>query len=271
MTRAPVPPTLGAESFSCPHCGAHAHQQWFMVLLKGCDKDSPPSLFSEELLENLRRIVREDPADAVDLGAFLDRYGKHRFTYWESSCRSSNHWEMVNTALSRCFACDAFSVWVEGRIVYPARESPILPHEDMPSDVKVDFLEAAEIVDRSPRSAAALLRLAIQKLMPHIGEKGDNLNASIAKLVKTGLDKKVQQALDIVRVTGNNAVHPGELDLKDDKATALQLFALVNIVVQSTISAQAQIDAMYAGLPPGALSAIRKRDGSSDGDNDVTA
>jgi hypothetical protein len=115
-------------------------------------------------------------------------------------------------------------------------------------------------VHRSPRGAAALLRLAIQKLMPHLGEDGGNLNGSIANLAKKGLDRRVQQALDVVRVTGNNAVHPGELDLRDDAATATQLFALVNIIVQSTISAKAQIEAMYATLPEGALKAIEKRD-----------
>jgi hypothetical protein len=34
----------------------------------------------------------------------------------------------------------------------------------------------------------------------------------------------------------------------------------VNIIVQSTISAKAQIEAMYASLPEGALQAIKKRD-----------
>jgi hypothetical protein len=33
----------------------------------------------------------------------------------------------------------------------------------MPADVRVDFLEAASIVDQSPRGAAALLRLAIHE------------------------------------------------------------------------------------------------------------
>ena len=41
------------------------------------------------------------------------------------------------------------------------------------------------------------------------------------------------------------AIHPGELDLKDDKATAMQLCALINIIVQSSISAKAQIEVRH--------------------------
>lgn len=66
--------------------------------------------------------------------------------------------------LSRCYDCGRFSVWPQDRLIFPGdREGP-QPISDMPDDVLLDFDEAREIVAFSPRGAAALLRLAIQKL-----------------------------------------------------------------------------------------------------------
>jgi hypothetical protein len=264
MSHAPVPPSFGANSFSCPHCGAFADQHWFKVMLSSQSKEETLTIFTSDIVEEIRKKLLdqrvEDANPNSNLLDFVRRFDKNHFTYWISQCNTNSHWDMISMAVSRCHSCDAFAVWIEDSIVFPSHDIAVVPNDDMPADVRIDFLEAAEIVNKSPRGSAALLRLAIQKLMPHIEEDGRNLNTSIASLVKKGLDKKVQQALDIVRVTGNNAVHPGELDLKDDKATAMQLFALVNIVVQSTISAKAQIEAMYTSLPLGALQAIEKRD-----------
>lgn len=265
MSRAPITPSLGAKSFSCPYCGALADQHWFKVVPSGYGKDSAPvALTPDDVVQLSTRVKSNSKSDEEEnkkILDFMNRFDKNEVTYVVRRNSSNSYWEMVNVALSMCHSCDAFTIWVKDGIVFPDHDAAILPHEDMPPDVKIDFVEASKIVEKSPRGAAALLRLAIQKLMPHLEEKEDNLNGAIASLVKKGLDKKVQQALDIVRVTGNNAVHPGEINLQDDRATAIQLFALLNIIVQSTISAKAQIEAMYASLPEGALKAIEKRDG----------
>lgn len=61
---------------------------------------------------------------------------------------------------------------------------------------------------------------------------------------------------------GNNAVHPGELDLTDDNETAGGLFNLLNFVVQDRIAGPKERKALFAKLPQKAVAAIKKRDGS---------
>jgi hypothetical protein len=131
---------------------------------------------------------------------------------------------------------------------------------DLPDAIRADYLEAQSIVGRSPRGAAALLRLCIQTLCKHLGEKGEHLNTDIASLVKKGLPPAVQQALDAVRVIGNEAVHPGKMDLRDDRATAETLFQLVNLVAQRMISDPKQAQAVYDGLPQSKRDEIIRRD-----------
>jgi hypothetical protein len=161
--------------------------------------------------------------------------------------------------LSRCENCSGLCVWVEDTLTYPDRGNAPPANPDMPGTVRADYEEAARVYMKSPRGAAALLRLAIQKLMVHLGQSGDNINADIAALVAAGLPSKIQQALDVVRVTGNNAVHPGQIDA-NDAGIAEKLFPLVNVIVEYQISLPARIGEMYNGLPDGAKSAITKRD-----------
>jgi len=144
--------------------------------------------------------------------------------------------------------------------VHPQISHEFEPNEDLSEDIKLDFLEAAKIVQLSPRGAAALLRLCVQKMCVQLGEKGKHINTDIAALVKKGLSVQVQQALDIVRVTGNDAVHPGQIDLRDDRATASQLFNLVNIIAEIMISQPKRIQEMYDQLPEDKLEGIEQRD-----------
>lgn len=105
-----------------------------------------------------------------------------------------------------------------------------------------------------------MLRLALQKPCIHLGAKGRNINDDIGALVQKGQDKKIQQSLDIVRVVGNNAVHPGQLDIRDDRTTAETLFRLLNLIVDKMISEGRQVEELYASLPENARKAIEDRD-----------
>jgi len=161
---------------------------------------------------------------------------------------------------SICEHCGEMCIWHFSRMVYPNRGNAPVPNPDMPEDVKKDYEEAASIYTQSPRGAAALLRLAIQKLCVELGGKGKNINEDIKTLVKNGLPGKVQQSLDIVRVTGNHAVHPGQIDT-DDPEVAGKLFVLLNVITEYMISMPKKIDDMYSELPENDKDHIEKRDG----------
>lgn len=130
----------------------------------------------------------------------------------------------------------------------------------MPDNVREDYLEAASISDKSPRGAAALLRLAIQKLCIDLGQRGKNINEDTANLVKAGLPVQIQKALDIARVIGNNAVHPGVIDLRDKPETVYALYSLINQIVQDRITQINAVNALYSTLPEDARKAIEERD-----------
>lgn len=162
-----------------------------------------------------------------------------------------------------CAHCNDVSVWFDGLLLHPEVSSAPLPHPEIPADVSGDFEEARNVFGRSPRSSAALLRLAIQKLCVFLGLPGKNLNSDIGELVKAGLSPQVQKSLDIVRVVGNNQVHPGTMDVRDDPKTAAALFELVNIIVEDRIARPKQIEALYQKLPEGARKQIEERDATT--------
>ena len=146
-------------------------------------------------------------------------------------------------------------------MLYPDTGTAPQPNPDLPVPVKEIYLEAAAIASRSPRGAAALLRLAIALLCKELGGRGEKVNDDIGKLVKKGLPERVQQALDIVRVTGNKAVHPGQIDI-DDPDVVARLFELLNVIAEYCISMPNRIGNLYSALPQTALEQIQKRDES---------
>ncbi len=145
-------------------------------------------------------------------------------------------------------------------MIYPSNGGVPMANADLSEAIKSNYNEAAEILSKSPRGAAALLRLCIQMLCKDLGQVGKNINKDIAELVKIGLPIKVQQALDYVRVVGNNAVHPGRMDLNDNADIAIRLFSLINLIADVMISQPNEIDKLYKTLPESNLKSIDKRD-----------
>lgn len=134
---------------------------------------------------------------------------------------------------------------------YPESTSAPLPHSHMPEDIQDDYEEAREVVDSSPRAAAALLRLAIQKLLEnHLETPGDGIFQDIGHLVENGeIHPTVQKMLDGVRITGNNSVHPGRMDMRENTETAMALFKLLNYIIDSTIGRKKEVEEFWETLP----------------------
>ena len=174
--------------------------------------------------------------------------------------------DVENLHISKCYECGELSIWIHDRLIHPLEGKAPLPNPDLSDDIRQDYEEASRILDLSPRGAAALLRLAIQKLCKELGEPGKNIDADIASLVKKGLDRRIQKALDVIRVTGNEAVHPGQIDLRDDRASAENLFKFLNLIAEKMISEEKSIEDAYAGLPETKRLAIERRDAPRDGD-----
>lgn len=241
-----VPASINTKSFKCPRCHAFADQTWMILHGNPIFLDGEYS-FPAKLLE----------------GREAELYGFEKGPYVMQSRVTVNH-IVENSYVSICASCRKTSLWVADKLVWPEPSSAPAMNIDTPEALHIDYSEAAAILHKSPRGSAALLRLAIQKLCQILGEPGRNINDDIASLVKKGLDSRVQKALDALRVIGNEAVHPGTLDLNDDPATAESLFRFFNLIVEKMISEPKHVDEVYALLPPEKLKAIERRDNAKD-------
>ena len=211
-------------------------------------KENPlPFIPSDTHLERIQQTVanKKLPNDAIGDFAKQVQRTKTGLIFLETNRGHGVDFVAENLHLSKCYHCDKIAVWVHTRLLFPPKKSGIPPNANLPEEVLPDFEEAREIVNASPRGAAALLRLCVQKLCKHLGEKGKNIDDDIAALVRKGLNPTVQKALDIVRVIGNEAVHPGVLDLKDDLDTATSLFGLINSIVDQMMSHPKVVDDLY--------------------------
>ena len=259
-----VSPSVKETAFNCPHCGALAKQYWCSLHANWLpDKNPLPQIISPE---NCRKVDFDHAEDAEKHEKFIELLDVITKGIPVLNTIKAGRYvdrDLHNTFVSECCNCKKISIWIYDKLVYPQRGDAPLANSDLSDDIRQDYDEASSILDLSPRGSAALIRLAIQKLCKELGKPGENLNDDIGTLVADGLDPRIQKALDAVRVIGNNAVHPGRIDLRDDRGTAESLFSLLNLIAEKMISEPKHVDEVYAKLPEGAIRAIEERDANN--------
>ncbi|WLH32672.1 DUF4145 domain-containing protein [Pseudomonas canadensis] len=177
---------------------------------------------------------------------------------------------------AECAKCKGRSLWkvnayetnpnhhivpTSGDMLFPDHGFAPPPHDEMPEEIRDDYLEAAAIVHRSPRGAAALLRLCLQKLCKHLKQPGKNINTDIRQLAEDGtLPPSIIKAADIVRITGNCAVHPGQMVDNDLDFVATKLFRLINTIVTKAISEPKEMEELYNMTPEQARKEAEAKD-----------
>jgi hypothetical protein len=253
-------PALTKTAFACPHCKAHSQQQWYQLGAETLNE--PPGAWDvgkvREFVKDLPKTDEKADTEKYWL-AIADRIERGEPTISDGEYKYMK--PILNAHVSKCFSCAKETLWLGERVVFPAHSADIPEaNADLPVAVKRDYDEAALIRPLSPRAAAALLRLALQKLCAHLLGRDDDINKMIGALVKQGLSPKIQKALDVVRVIGNEAVHPGTLDLRDDVEITSSLFGLINLIAETMISVPKHVDDLYSIIPAPKLKGIEERD-----------
>lgn len=222
-------PKFNENSFTCPYCQTYAQQKWRTYKIFNDEHSSYFDFVSEQRL--YVKGFEDEEVEAID-----------------------------DFGVSTCNVCGKYHLWHNDKMIIPTNSPIPMPLEDMPKVVKDLYLEARDVYPISHKSACAILRLAVQHLCKELGEKGKNINDDIGSLVSKGLPEKIQKALDIVRVVGNNAVHPGKMEDSDTKVYAEKMFMLVNMIVEDRIVKPKEIDDLFEGLPEENIKAIERRD-----------
>jgi len=209
------------------------------------------------------------------VGYLKPGFQEDSFTCPHCNCFSQHKWRRISLRngeeeapfqwiTSWCLCCQKYCFWENGSLVWPLKSGVPDPTDGCPKLIQSVYNEARQVFPYSPRSSAALLRLAIQMICMEKGLPGENLNQDIKALVGQNLPVQIQQSLDLLRVVGNNAVHPGQIDIEENKDNIEKFFGLVNLVVDVLLVQPAKINAMFDMLVPQAQKKqIEVRDGKS--------
>lgn len=195
-------PCFKGAAFNCPHCGVYSRMEW--------------DGFYDMYADRIKQV--------------------EKYSFFNSTC----------------YHCQRSMIWYlkgNNSKIFSPREVTIPPEENMPENIKEIYEEASLVLGDSPRASCALLRLALQELMKYLKENiqiynglnNRNINEDIKEIINIGnfyQDQKemLEEAMNSVRLIGNKASHPSELDINDNPEIANTLFEMINFIVGEIIT-----------------------------------
>lgn len=208
-------------AFACPHCGYEAQQHLYTCTAR----------------KEFATVSLQNP-----------------LTDKKNAIKNSLMGEVKCT---ECEVCGFIALWINHKMIFPSfPKNTSKPNDDMPEEIKEIYIEAAKVSSHSLRSAAALLRLCLEKLLDFLKIPGNDLNKKIAN---SNFPEKILKACDSVRVYGNEAVHPGQIILDDNPEVVTALFKLINYVVEMQITVPRKAEEVFDSLPESKKNQISKR------------
>jgi hypothetical protein len=226
-------PALLRPRFICPRCDAFAHQTWHLLVIP------------EE--ERGWAYLETNIQDSVPASRIIP----NRQSSWNAA---------------ECASCRNWSIWYRNRMVYPAGRVGAPPHPEMPEPAKELYEEAAAVAGVSRRAGAAMARSAVERLVKLVDPEAPRklkLAERIDRL-KPKVSTPLAQLLDVVRVTGNSALHGSDdaseivvvvLDDEEGPAALTLLLEAANMLVDELIARPREAAELWSRLPE----SIRKK------------
>lgn len=194
----------------------------------------------------------------------LPRFGEPAFICPHCHAYASQTWFQVDFESNRgmrvanelraaqCTHCEHYSLWHFEALIYPEHADLPLPSSDLPEAIQRQYLEARCIAAQSPRSAAAILRVCVHELFAALEPHGQGLDQRATAMIARGLDARIKQALEQLRLTGERAVPPWRIDARDGREDVQRLCGLVNLVAAVSFGQRREMDSLHDGpTPPG--------------------
>lgn len=143
-----VEPSITAVSFSCPHCGALAHQRWHDIYADRTTDNAVPLRGDSETLKSMKTDSNIPDESRESLVSFMNRLISGEI-FLDTTAVSGSKFQMHNVSVSVCYSCSRPALWVHDRIVHPPTKIGIEPNPDLPDEIARDFNEARLIVELS--------------------------------------------------------------------------------------------------------------------------